>query len=86
MSYIAYYSVATEYESGWGCRPDGYLVCLNKDYLQEKINKVNSYQGQEFTRCEEPKLCLINEEMYAQLVKNEGFVWTGNKTDWKVEG
>lgn len=27
----AYYAKVTEFESGWDCRPDGYLVTFYKD-------------------------------------------------------
>lgn len=85
MSNVAYYVTVTEYESGWGCRPDGYIVCLNKEFLIKVCEKVNSQQGQEYSRTDKPKLCLIDEDMYQQLIKNKhgsGYVWTGNSKSW----
>ncbi len=89
MSNVAYYVTVTEYESGWGCRPDGYIVCLNKKFLMAVCDKVNAQKGEEFSRTDNPKLCLVTEEMYSKLIKNEnesGYVWTNNSKDWLVEG
>jgi hypothetical protein len=50
MTNVAYYTTVNEYESGWGCRPDGHIVCLNREHLQKKCQEVNAYKGQEFSR------------------------------------
>lgn len=83
---IAYYSSITEYESGWGNRPDGYLVALTKEAFEVKAKAINEHKGAEFSRVDsQPKLCLVTDEMYAKLQKSS-WVWTNNKSDWKIEG
>lgn len=39
----AYYAKVTEFESGWGCRPDGYLVTLDKDSGDKFSKKDNGH-------------------------------------------
>jgi hypothetical protein len=88
LRHIGYYSVATEYESGWGSRPDGIIIALDKDILNAKIAEVNAYKGPEFTRCNTPKLCIITDEMAIKIKNNKdyGFLWTHEKTDkWLIE-
>lgn len=84
---IAYYSSVTEYESGWGNRPDGYLVAIDKESFLSRAKLIESQgDSQEFSRIDhEPKLCLVTDEMYAQL-KEVSTVWTSNKRDWLIEG
>jgi hypothetical protein len=86
--FIGYYSVATEYESGWGSRPDGVIIALDKEVLLAKIAEVNKQQGHEFSRCEQPKLCIITEEMANKIKNNKdyGFLWTNeNSKHWLIE-
>jgi hypothetical protein len=88
LRHIGYYSIATEYESGWGNRPDGVIIALDKDILLAKIAQVNSEQGQEFSRCEPPKLCIITDEMAIKIKNNKdyGFLWTKeNSKNWLIE-
>lgn len=88
MTNVAYYVDVTEYEFGWGCRPDGYIVCLNREHLQKKCQDVNSHKGEEFSRTGDIKLCIVTEQMYDKLVKNEngyGWIWTNNSKEWLKE-
>lgn len=84
---VAYYAHVIEYESGWGSRPDGHLVALDKESFNTKAKEINSQRGEEYSRVgSDPKLCLITDEMKEKLEKF-GVIWTGNnKKDWIVEG
>ena len=49
-----YYCDITEYESGWGQKPDGYYLCLDKDKLSQYIeNSGNSGSYELYWRCGE---------------------------------
>lgn len=82
---VAYYNSVTEYEAGWGNRPDGYLIAKTKEQFIAKaadIKAAGSYA--EFSSVNgEPKMCLVTDDMAQQLEAN-GTVWT-NKKDWLVE-
>jgi len=88
MTNIAYYMECTEYEAGWGCRPDGYIVALSKDVLIDKELSLRLNRNyQEFTDCGAIKLCLITDEMLDKIKASPyNFVWTNNSKSWCVEG
>lgn len=75
--YIAYYCTLTEYESGWGCRPDGVLVSLTLDTINERIKTINQTTGPEFTRSDhDPKLMIPTDEAVEALMKSpDGLIW-----------
>ena len=82
MTNVAYYSACTEYEAGWGVRPDGYIVCLNKEFLQKKVEELNnrprSVHG--YDTYDKPKLCIIKEEMYKSFLTILILVMSGHLT------
>ena len=73
MGYIA---SVTEYESGWGQRPDGYILCLDKqkglEFATRENGKVWSMDdGSEFSIAGNFKLCILTEIGYDELVERE---------------
>ncbi len=84
---VAYYSSVTEHESGWGCRPDGYVVALTREAFDQKAKSINSQTGHEFSLVDSAaKLCLITDE-FAEELKEKGCVWIFKNTkEWLVEG
>ena len=91
MTNVAYYSACTEYEPGWGVRPDGYIVCLNKEFLQNKVEELNNRPPRSihgYDIYDKPKLCIVTEEMYKKLLDNPdaGYVWApNNRSTWVVD-
>lgn len=84
---VAYFNSVTERESGWGSRPDGYLVAKTKEQFVTKAAKIKAAGSyQEFSSVDgEPRLCLITDEMAAKLeAAEEGAIWTNDKS-WFIE-
>lgn len=81
---VAFYSGVTEYESGMGNRPDGYLVAKTEEQFNAKAIEIRaggSYS--EFSAVNgEPVLCLVTDDMEAQLIA-KGAIWLDG-IDWKV--
>lgn len=77
QKYVAYYCTLTEYESGWGCRPDGVLVSLSLEVIKERVKSIEKSTGLEFTRADhDPKLMLPTAEAVEQLQKTpDGIIW-----------
>lgn len=74
--YIGYIASVTEYESGWGQRPDGYIVCLDKqsgiNFATRENGKVwCSGDGSEFSIANDFKICILTEMGYDRLVELE---------------
>lgn len=75
---IGYCSAATEYEAGWGNRPDGYVIAFDKEKLQKRIDEINSQKGEEFSRCDSIKLCILSPLAADQvLAAHNGTIWIG---------
>lgn len=71
-----YVTHGTEYERGWGQRPDGVLLSEDLEVLKNKI-KVNEALGdsEEFTRYSAPQEMFVDAKVWAKLAK-------GSKTGW----
>lgn len=74
--YVGYVASVTEYESGWGQRPDGYIVCLDKNNGIEFATKENGKvwsmdDGSEFSIAGDFKLCILTEIGYDKLIERE---------------
>lgn len=74
--YIGYVAEVTEYEAGWGLRPDGYIVCLEKqaglDFATRENGKVwCSDDGSEFSIASDFNLCVLTEQGYDNLIASE---------------
>jgi hypothetical protein len=82
---VAYFSGVTEYESGWGNRPDGYVVAKSEELFNAKaveIKAAGTYA--EFSSVNGPaKLCLVTDEM-AKTLEEKGAVWV-NGSEWHVK-
>lgn len=73
---IGYVAAVTEYESGWGQRPDGYILCLDKqkglEFATRENGKVWSMEdGSEFSIAGDFKLCILTEIGYDELIERE---------------
>lgn len=88
MSNKAYYTECTEYESGWGCRPDGYMITLDRDVLKAQCAITNATRGHEVTRTGDIHLCMITDEGKAEIEASKGqLIWTwSNKKEYILEG
>ena len=74
--YVGYVAEVTEYESGWGQRPDGYIVCLDKnkgiEFATRENGKVWSMEdGSEFSVAGDFKLCILTGTGYEELIERE---------------
>lgn len=86
MKNIIYASDVTEYESGYGQRPDGYLLALDLEKYELGLNKVNGGSYECYSRAGEKKLIKVKDEMY-EKIKINGYVWTDEpKSSWYIEG
>ena len=73
---VGYVASVTEYESGWGQSPDGYIVCLDKnkgvEFATRENGKVWSMDdGSEFSIAGDFKLCVLTETGYDELIERE---------------
>lgn len=91
MAIKGYIAEVTESEAGWGSRPDGHLICLDKEkgeaYATKDRGKVWSTEdGSEFSFASEFKLCILTEKG-KELVEctTSGCLWTNNISDYVEE-
>jgi hypothetical protein len=81
-----YASDVTEYESGYGQRPDGYLLAIDNAKYEEGLKTVNDGPFECYSRAGSKKLVRIKDEMY-EKVKINGYLWTNEpKVNWYIEG
>ncbi|WOZ57561.1 hypothetical protein [Pseudomonas phage vB_PseuGesM_254] len=83
---VGYVIHVTEFESGWGSRPDGYFISLDLVALENKCRQVNDSKGSEFSRADfkDKKMVQLNQETVDKLT--DGVVlWTGNNLKNYVE-
>lgn len=80
MSQIGYYASVTEYESGWGQRPDGYLIATSrKSFEAKKVKIENIGDHLEFSRVGELKICELHNTGYLALINSEdSTIWTND--------
>lgn len=73
-------STVTEYERGWGLRPDGMIVAISQEAFDRKASDLN-YCGdaEEYSTVDNPKgeLKLISEEDYENLFLKRESAWIG---------
>lgn len=72
MKNVVYCAAVTEYENGWGNRPDGVLIGISKEAFEAKAKEINEYQGEEFSRTEKVHLTIVTDECYKSLQASEG--------------
>lgn len=76
MKNVVYCAAVTEYESGWGNRPDGVLIGISKEAFDAKAKEINSHKGEEFSRTETVFLTIVTDECYKALLASEnGTLW-----------
>lgn len=86
--YIGYIAEVTEFESGWGCRPDGFIICLDKEKGKEFATRENGHvwcmdDGSEFSSAGEFKMVALTDDGYDDLIsRSSGLAWQPN-SDFK---
>lgn len=79
--YSVYQLVWTEYERGWGQRPDGTSYHASKEKAKQVFDKAFENRGGEVPDCysnpSSPTLIEVSKELY-DTVNKEGFVWKHN--------
>ena len=70
--FVGYLAEVTEFERGWGCRPDGYVVCLDKAVGIAYSKKSNGHiwsmdDGSEFSDAGDFKLVILTESGHDKL-------------------
>lgn len=78
MMILAAYRIDwTEYESGWGCRPDGSSLHRDLDAAKAFISRYGTGTGHEFSRPNaDPRLVEITEDQKRRLDESEtGTIW-----------
>lgn len=82
----------TEYESGWGSRPDGTSLHLSKeaayqyvlDYKNSMKDKYGDRTPAEYSSPDgKPKLWLVSKEMIERLIAGDGVFWLLRSSDFK---
>lgn len=78
MSQIGYYASVTEYETGCGQRPDGYLIATSRKSFEAKKTEIENLIGHSaFSRVSELKICELHNTGYLALIKSEASsIWT----------
>lgn len=66
MKHQVYISDCTEFEAGWGQRPDGFLITESLEAMNRKIKESNKMGSREyFWRYDTPKLVFCDDETFA---------------------
>ena len=80
----AYYAPIIEFEAGWGSKVDGYLVCLDREVYTKAKEVIEKGDNPElFWRVEEPKLCIIKDEIE---IAHGSYLWlNSSKSAWLLE-
>lgn len=87
-TFVGYVARVTEYESGWGSRHDGYLVCEDKNAGIRKATAVNGnlvcgdYSC--FSKADEFSMCKLNPTGI-QEIRSRGCVWTDDIKPYVLE-
>lgn len=76
---VGYVIHVTEFESGWGSRPDGILISFDLKELQAKCEQINKFQGSEFSRAAfHSKTLRILTQKAVDALKESPVLWTDN--------
>jgi hypothetical protein len=69
----------TEYEPGWGCRPDGCSYHETKEaadeFIKEHLGKITHSKSADYSRPGTPNLVEVDDSMY-HLIKMNNVWWT----------
>jgi hypothetical protein len=75
MIYAVYKTDFTEYEAGWGQRPDGYTLATTKEKaIKHKAEYEANGSYELYFRGDEPRLIEVSKEVY-DIVKKDGLIW-----------
>lgn len=88
---VAYVVEATEYERGWGCRPDGQLVFRTEadaDLFMKKVADERRYATEvpdEYNDYQKIGYKEVKPEVIDALSKEtkRNFIWYTNSSQWK---
>lgn len=79
--YVGYLVTWTEYESGWGCRPDGASLHLTQDDVKKFIKKYWDGMPKEVpyeyskANSDNGTLVIISKKLHDQLKRKESLRW-----------
>lgn len=80
----------TEYESGWGCRPDGWSLHRSQDALKQYLIDYRKSLSKEVPHeysapdSEDGKLIVVSEELYKSIHKKTNMrMWQNNPEEFK---
>lgn len=81
-----YICSVTEYEAGWGQRPDGVVAAITKEALEAKQQQITAGDDYEqFWRCGAYRIAFVTEEFYDKVNASDAkAIWT-NETSWIVD-
>ena len=81
-----YISSVTEYEAGWGQRPDGVVAAITKEALEAKQQQIMAGDDREqFWRCGAYRIAFVTEEFYDKVNQTEAKAIWANETSWIVD-
>lgn len=73
MKHQVYISDCTEFEAGWGQRPDGFLITESLEAMERKIKESNKMGSPSYYwRYNTPQLVFCDDETYAKLKEKMG--------------
>jgi len=75
---IGYIATVTEFEQGWGQRPDGYIVCIDKADGLRFASKANGHVHGDyscFSHAGDFYPVQLRPEMIEELRHNDGVLW-----------
>lgn len=86
MKPALYVCAVTEYEAGWGARPDGYLAAIGREALDRKILAISAGGSYEcFNRCETARVAFVTQEFYDKVAATEEqALWTSTN-NWLID-
>jgi len=79
VAFLAYKVIWTEYESGWGCRPDGVSYSFSKKYLADHIKTleaIGSYGC--FSRASDITPCRAGVTLMSLIQHSKSGIYTTN--------
>lgn len=75
MSNLGYVSFIKEIELGWGDRPDGFVISLNRETGEEFVNKAEAFDRvkypHEFSVASDFKICSISDKAKEEIEESE---------------
>jgi hypothetical protein len=69
---IVYYVEWTEYERGFGQRPDGYTYAIDKEKLATEVRRYEALgDSEEFSRASIPMQGIVSDALYEEIQKKD---------------